>query len=70
MFSKKDFSLYKLYNYHYTQQQKPPGHEFTLGAGSSLILKLHLYVNQRMLGHRIEDKQFAVFNELKLYLWG
>ena len=32
---------------------------------SYLILKRHLYVNQRMLGHRIEDKQIASFNEQK-----
>ena len=38
--------------------------------GSYLILKLHLYVNQRMLGHRIEDKHIASFNEQKLHLWG
>ena len=37
---------------------------------SYLILKLHLSVNQRKLGHRIEDKQIASFNEQKLHLWG
>ena len=36
-FSKKVFLLFKLYNYHYIHQQKPPGHEFTLGTGSSFV---------------------------------
>ena len=37
---------------------------------SYLILQLHLYVNQRMLGHRIEDKQIVSLNALKLHPWG
>ena len=32
------FLIYKLCNYHYIHQQKPAGHEFTLGTGSSIIL--------------------------------
>lgn len=37
---------------------------------SYLILKLHFYANQRMLGHRIEDKQIASFSVQKLHLSG
>ena len=32
-FPKKVFLLYKLYNYHYIHQQKPPRHKFTLAQG-------------------------------------